>query len=338
MPHSQERIAAVDWLKTCAIVAVLLTHAGGFLFSGFGVDEAAWFLRVAWTGFHVPTFLAVSGFLYFSDSPMTPRDLGGRCSRLLIPYFFASVPVSLIYTSDPSLNAFLFQLITGSAHGIYYYVFLSACMTALAFLLSRTKPAAAVLVFAALITYLITATVEPSLRIGETWFWKARNPLYNATYFLGGWICRRNLSTLQDSYAAHKPVWWGLAACGLLVYGFADYRAVPPALQATFGEGHGSFLLEILHRHVYTASVVFCVVALSARRKPPEWVVFVSASTYTIYLYHKPVIDFVAAYTSAWNGAVAVPTLVLVALASTLALSWSGPRILGRYSKWVFGC
>src|SRR5262245_3028811 len=124
------RIPAIDYVKATAIVAVVSTHAGPPFWSP---QFTAWdfALRQTWVSFHVPAFLVVAGLLYARASPLGVRDTGRRLARVLVPYAIATGIVYLLGVEDPPRQPLLVALATGSALGIYYFVFaLTVCIIA----------------------------------------------------------------------------------------------------------------------------------------------------------------------------------------------------------------
>ena len=87
----KNRIYNVDWLKTIAILAVLLLHCSSkYLMPDF-VFQPNWYCGVFFESlsrFGVPLFIMVSGFLILrKDQPISsvPR----RIKRVLIPFIFS---------------------------------------------------------------------------------------------------------------------------------------------------------------------------------------------------------------------------------------------------------
>ncbi len=114
-----ERLPAVDLIKAAAIVAVVFQHSGvSFLDPHYGVWDRA--LRSTWGAFHVPASLLVAGFLYARERPIGLPEIRRRLGRVLVPYLILS-PIAW-WVTQPG-HGLLFALATGSASGIYYFIF-----------------------------------------------------------------------------------------------------------------------------------------------------------------------------------------------------------------------
>jgi fucose 4-O-acetylase-like acetyltransferase len=101
------RYFAIDYIKAIAIVAVVLNHAG----PPAANYESTWFdrfFREALMQFHVPSFLAVSGFLYANAAVMDAATCRRRLVRIVVPYLVASLLVFVL------LFVMLAQRIAGS--------------------------------------------------------------------------------------------------------------------------------------------------------------------------------------------------------------------------------
>lgn len=127
------RLAAIDVIKAAAIVAVVFQHSGvSFLDPRYGVWDRA--LRSTWGAFHVPAFLLVAGFLYARAEPIGLPEIRRRLGRVLVPYLILS-PIAW-WITQPG-HGLLFALATGSASGIYYFIFVLVGCIAFSWLLSR---------------------------------------------------------------------------------------------------------------------------------------------------------------------------------------------------------
>ncbi len=74
------RFSSVNYIKAAAIIAVVMSHAVLPVWDPrfTAVDLA---LGAKWTAYHVPSFLALSGFLYWSGEPIALATVGRRMLR-----------------------------------------------------------------------------------------------------------------------------------------------------------------------------------------------------------------------------------------------------------------
>lgn len=327
------RYAAVDYIKVTAIVAVVFTHS---ILDPAQGRYTSWdeLLGRYWVSYHVPAFLAVSGFLYYRPAPISARGVGGRLARVLVPYLVASF-VALALGAVPERGAsFLHRLLTGNTQGTYYYIFLIVVYVPTIWLLSRMPRRALGLLFGALVIYPVASHYLPLLRISESHFWRLRDPLYPAVYFVGGWFVHMHLLRIRRFYARYE-----LALCGAALLGVVFYFAGP--LRG------GSWQDYLGNRMIYTASVLLLVVAasgrlnvlLSAADRTPRWLSFVASATYTIYLYHYLFIYPVRqiALSQQWNPAARIFCVAAVAMVGGCAVAWLGRKLLGRHARLILG-
>lgn len=320
-----QRSSVIDFLKAAAIVAVVFTHSGIFLFHP---KFTAWdrVLTTGWVWFHVPTFLFLSGFLYFRSAPITLASVAQRLGRVLLPYLVAS----LVYQTSglgtvKSAGDALYQLATGSAVGIFYYVFVLACCIPCIALFSRLPLWALALLWGALAGYTVAKGWDPSLRLTTDAFWKQRSPLeaFYLGYFLSGWLVAR----LRAPLAAFAERWrWAL----LLAAG---------AGLAWWFDGLGRFRPRWLEVHgaIYTASVLLAIAMAGWQARAPRWIERLSDATYTLYLYHGLPLARTQPFFSGWPPPLRILTRAAAALASGLGVAALGRRVLGpeRARRWL---
>jgi fucose 4-O-acetylase-like acetyltransferase len=88
--------------------------------------------------FHIPAFLVVAGFLYQRPYAISLRDIGARLKHIGIPYLIASCIAQLAgFTTAQSWRDVIYQLLTVSSVGIYYFIGILAVCTLSVWLLSR---------------------------------------------------------------------------------------------------------------------------------------------------------------------------------------------------------
>ena len=169
------RFAAVDFIKAAAIVAVVFTHAR----AEFLPPVRSWdfWLCVSWTPFQVPAFLFASGFLAAQMEPVPFARVRERWLRVLVPYLVASGAAYLVGVARAgSVAELTFQLATASALGVYYYIFLIAVVSSLAWPLSRGGPAVAWALLAVCVVAMLVLADPARSGLYGGWFWSLRNP------------------------------------------------------------------------------------------------------------------------------------------------------------------
>src|SRR5581483_1577646 len=271
------RLAAIDYVKAAAIVAVVVNHSLLTLWNpeATAVDNI---VRRA-VQFHVPAFLVVSGYLYARTGLSKRRIVARRLVRILVPYVVASAVVHVTgFAGATRLRDIAFEFVTGSALPIYYYVFLLiVCIVATSALCAvgdRAIAPAVVIVW----LYPVAAALIPALRFDNGFFWGMRNPAYYYGYFLAGWVAwvhRPRLRALATRRRGAVVVTCLLGIAGYaLLWGLA--AAAPP------------LPVQVLFRGIYTFSVVGLTASLTANATVPGPVGFLSRASYGIYLYHYP--------------------------------------------------
>ena len=331
---------AIDVIKTFAIIAVVSTH------SVLGSNRAmhtAWddLVGRGWVAFHVPSFLAISGFLYFSDRAIPGSTVLERLGRILVPYTVASFvayAVGAMPENDPGV---WLRFLTGNVQGHYYYVVLIASYIPLIWIFSRIPRSTVALLALALALYPLIAYYEPSFRFAESFMTRMRNPLYTAIYFVAGWALRAYLPEVRTLGLRLGPrrFWW-------LVSGFGSacilFYFVGP-MQGT------RWQVQLANRMVYTAGVVAVVsgvygtiwnigkLGVFVERGTRGWIFFVSKSTYTIYLYHFLFIYPALQITLQWPPLARILAVFGLAFAGGCLVSAIGSRLMGPRSRWLLG-
>jgi fucose 4-O-acetylase-like acetyltransferase len=319
------REAAIDFAKAAAIVAVVFTHARREFLPGVGSWD--FWLCASWTYFQVPAFLFASGFLACRGAPLGAGWVGRRFARVLVPYLVASgVAYAVRVAHAPSLGALAFQLATGSALGIYYYVALILCISPLAFPLSRLPRAAVALGLAACAgATLVFAFATGGRPVGD-WFWSLRNPLdhFSLGFFLAGWLARLELPRLARVWQRARAPLAAAIAAGLAV-GVASAAGWLPAP------------LGVPLRVVYTIAVLGAIAVLTRGRTPGPAVRFLSDASLAIYLYHRIIQRLLEARVAAWPEPAGTLALVAAGLGGASLLALAGRRALGaaRARRWL---
>ena len=319
------REAAIDFAKAAAIVAVVFTHARREFLPGVGSWD--FWLCASWTYFQVPAFLFASGFLACRGAPLAAGWVGRRFARVLVPYLVASgVAYAVRVAHAPSLGALAFQLATGSALGIYYYVVLILCISPLAFPLSRMSRSAVALGLVACAGATLAIALAPGARPFDAWFWSLRNPLdhFSLGFFLAGWLVRLEQPRLARAWRrAHGPLSAAIAA-GLAVGVAAVAGSFPSSL-------------DVPLRVVYTFAALGLVAAATRGRTPGATVRLLSDASLAIYLYHRIFQRLLEARVAAWPEPAGTLTLVAAGLGGASLLALAARRALGppRARRWL---
>jgi fucose 4-O-acetylase-like acetyltransferase len=284
-------VAAVDWLKVVAIVAVVMSHSGPFALGPLPPLER--WLRVILPTFHVPVFLIVSGYLHAATRPVTWAVFVRRVRRVLGPYVVATVIVTALgYPPVDSLWHLPRRLLLGDTFGIYYFVPVWILCTLTGILWSRLSERTLVASVAALAaaTYLRGQTVT---RGSISFYWALRDPFLQGWLlcYLLGWCARRNG---WDAWLwRHRRR--GIAAGVAL--------AAPWLMWAVLGVAPAP-----LSRVAYATGVA-CVVFVVLTRRPPRLVRTIASETFLIYLWHFVLLIPLRDATMRWP---VVPRLVMV--------------------------
>jgi peptidoglycan/LPS O-acetylase OafA/YrhL len=310
--------AAVHAIKAAAIVAVVVTHAGPYGLDA-GLDGV---LRSGWVDFHVPAFVFLSGFLYHRLAPIPARDVARRLARIVPPYLIASlfgIATGLLQPKHPVW----FCLLTGSAVGIYYYVFVMALLIPLVWPMSRLPTRTVEIALAALLLHLCAAIVRPAWLPIQGLFWGVRNPLMLAPYFLAGWLARAHLPRLAAFAQRHAGLVLGLALATVALYvGGLESMATGATRR--------------LARLAYTMAVVTLIAMAWSGRSVPRFVRALGDATLAIYLYHILAYQGLG-YLGRTAPALRIPALAAIGLATGLAVAFGGRALLGRRARWVTG-
>lgn len=326
-----QHLDALDWVKACAIVAVVFNHAPGPLLFHPNVSEWDRVLAIVWTPFHVPSFLFVSSFLYARTHPIAAREVASRLGRVLVPYLVASLLVQTLGLSTAKdLGDVVFQLATASSLGTYYYVFLIAIMIPLLWPLSRLGRRSIATLFLACLAFTVATALAPQLHFTRGWFWPQRDPSehFFLGFFLAGWLSALMLPELRRLYLTHRaPL---AAAAGLAVVSGALVKWL--ALQ-----GVVSLEVAVIFRVIYTFSIIGCIVAVAQQRRASRWVRFLSEATLTIYLYHQIFQIPLRPFLVDWHPLARVIVQVAAGLAGGSAVALLGRRALGRRSRLLLG-
>lgn len=274
-----ERQSAIDVLKAVAIVTVVWIHA--FEHWPLPKVQLHWHLMFL-TRFAVPTFFFTSGFLYFAATPISANVIWRRLRRLAVPYLVASA-VALagrwLLVGWFPLSQTLYELLTGSAVSVYYFVPVLAGAILLLPLLSRfpavVAPGLAVLFVGGLVSEVELPGVYVS-PANDPFFWELRSPLRWWGYFLAGWVTARHLPRIGA--LSHRAVHaYGRGALLILAGLFACYAVTQPLHFTRLG---GAMQYAAIYA---TIGGIFFSALGRAQHPLVRWL---SQASYPTYLYH----------------------------------------------------
>jgi fucose 4-O-acetylase-like acetyltransferase len=327
------RLPVLDHLKAAAIVAVVVTHAGR---APWHAARSDWdfLLTKSWTSFHIPTFLFVSGFLYARGARSGSREIGRRLARVLLPYLVASTVVQVLGLSRARcgrghapavcLRDVLFDYVTASSLGVYYYVLLIAFCIGTTWFLARAPRWALWAAWCGCLSYTALVDFHPATRLAVAFtsdarFWSLRDPLsqFHLGFFLSGWLAALVLPRL----AAARDRWpvTVLGACALL--GAAGVLARGGRL---FPVGSG------IPRVLYSFGVIGLLAVGLRARAPGRLATFLSEASLGLYLFHGVVERLAEPVTYHWPAPLRILAQAGVGLGGAGAALLLGRRLLGR--------
>lgn len=321
--NGSTRIAAIDWLRVFAMIAVVVMHAGENPFLADSRVERL--VRSRAVAFNVATFFLLSGFLAADERVMTVRTLTKRLARVIPPYIIASVTVMALGFADVTTpSGLLYVLATGSALGIYYFIFNLVLSLVLIFVLTRVYPPMLPYVVAGCVAWWV---LGPMISAGfQGWgnAWTLRDPTRYFPYVAGGWLVRRNFDALRWFWNEHHDK---LAATALMVV--VAYLAAPSVGATT--------PLGLPVRACYVAAIFVLGIRAFGGSPGNRKVRFLGDVSYTIYLYHMLFLLPALPYATSLDPLVRIFVLTVVGVAGGGIVGALGRTVFGRYSRWVIG-
>lgn len=323
---SPDRLAALDWIKAAAIIAVLLTHGvPGFFDRPITPAELT---ALTLTGFHVPSFLFVAGFLSRAEAPVGLRRVSDRWQRILVPYFVVTAIIWLLGLVEfPTPRKFAFKIVTGAAFGHFYFVpVLAFCYLWLP-VLSRLDGRALLGIVAAIACAAEIMWARPAWRLSENLYWQVRNPIlqFHLGYFVLGIAAARYRGSIARIGRRERLLVTCAAAVG--VAGFAWLAiANPDAASRPLG------------RLGYCVAVMAFLASAAPAGAAPAAVRFLSDATLTYYLYHWfAYLALMPMLSDSLPMLVRMLTLATAGLLLGTVVVVGGRRILGRHSRLLLG-
>jgi peptidoglycan/LPS O-acetylase OafA/YrhL len=322
----EQRSPFIDYLKAAAIVAVVAQHA--IIPRWHPTPPIEDHVFRPFIQFHVPAFLFASGYLYYSAKALSLSDLFLRLRRVLPPFVIASVFwVIFKKGSSATLVETLRLVAIAEALPIYYYVHLIIECIACMWLISHLPARANIGLFAILLLVGASLNWFPAYNPLPRVYGQLRNPLIYVPFFIAGWAARQ-CSDLWKSLDGFHVRCVAIAAFTVLIALLYVYFGLPKVWQGSW----------ILFRAVFSLTVVALIASLSGSSPAPRVVVFLAAASYTIYLYHFPVVISLQKLMLVDDIPVLRFVLLTVAgLATGSAITVVGSRVLGRRSADMVG-
>jgi len=269
-----QRYPELDVMKAVAIVGVIGIHSLHDFWVP-GLSSAEQFSERA-LRFAVPTFLAVSGFLYYRSTPIDLSTIFRRLRRILPPYLCVSVVAyvySLWHPGHSSRDSLLAGLLLGGAFGPYYYVFLLVEFVIATWVLSRLPRRAVSVVFLLAVGTMALAEFYWWPPLGM--FWSMRSPTLWGAWFLLGWVAAMHhdaVLAFTNRYRTRILMVWLLLVAGW---------------SALFWGGALSDTTDRAATVVITAATVIGLfVSRRGAERLPEPITILSNWTYSLYLLH----------------------------------------------------
>lgn len=325
MPRERTPLPAVDYIKSAAILAVLVQHSMPVIFDRPWTPPETTIFGIV--SFHVPAFLFLAGFLSHAERAVTWHDTGVRLRRIVPPYLLATAAACVLgFVNLLTLRRLMFVSVTGAAFGHYYFVpILVFCVLLLPALSRVSTP------FLVGGTLLALGAAEymwitPEWRLAHELFWQIRHPIlqFHLGFFLLGIIAARLRPTLERLGNRHRFATMGMSGTSV-------------ALLAAFGPANEMIFHPVAHT-AYTLSVMALIASWASRKPAPPWIRLLSEATLTIYLYHW--FAYVLVLRLLPHGtplALRIAVLVSGGLAFSTLVALLGRRALGAWSRPLLG-
>ena len=188
------RIKEIDFLKAVSILAVVGIHSISTTFEskdliGKILGEA---LRFA-----VPGLLFAAGFLFNKNKEVHSRQIALKfIKRIIPPYLFCAFMIMFFNLPGKvqvlTVPSFLFNLFFGNVLGIYYYIFVILYLYCLSLLLRKLSDT--IFVICWLVCFGTTILFYTNLKLffpssqNQFFFYLMRHPLIHLLPYLTGWL------------------------------------------------------------------------------------------------------------------------------------------------------
>jgi len=318
------RYVPIDILKAAAIIGVIWIHS----FHRWGPPRFALQpLSHLLTAFAVPAFFFASGFLHCGPAASQGSVIMRRAKRLLVPYFVASVAAlgyrHFLFHETITVAGAFFDLVTGSAWGIYYFVPLLVGAAVVLPLFARSQWVA----IALFVVFSIMALACELGLVPLAPFWALRNPAWWWGYYLAGWLAATYYGRVARLGKPGRHL-IGFVILGIIVIASTCTLFAPPRVWP----GPYGAALRYLTIYSSIAAIVFLGFDASSRAA----VRYLSEATYPIYLYH-----FFFTYTARQLSPYGELTTDLLALilgaVGSVTIVSLGRALLGRHARLIIG-
>jgi peptidoglycan/LPS O-acetylase OafA/YrhL len=317
------RYASIDVLKASGIIVVIWIHA----FQEFGNTEPLIIRRLAFlTRFAVPAFFFASGFLSARGRALAMREFAARrLLRLLVPYLVASLLAlgfrHFMFSEQIAGRQAAFELATGAAWGVYYFVplLLGAAIAGQGVFRFRSL---AWPLFASF--WVLGLLSEMSIISFDGFFWQIRNPFRWWGYFFAGWVIALHFGALEQLTAVRRRRIGGVALAVAVTVFLYFVLALPTSWTAQ--------VAALGYIGIYSiVGALFMLTFGSADVPAVRWL---SEATYPIYLYHY----FIIAVVHRWLATpLRNPTAFVLGVAGSVGLVYGGRKLLGRHARLLIG-
>jgi surface polysaccharide O-acyltransferase-like enzyme len=309
---------AIDRVKACSILAVVVTHAGPPRWSPQWTAVDEW-VRLTWPAFHVPAFLVIAGVLYRSSGPMDWTEVLRRVNRVVLPYVVA---LTVLYATGlapwPGWRELPFAVATGSSYGILYFVPVLVACVLFGWILSRCRRRTIWGITFVLLAYSIGTSIFVAPTRWPT-FWGIRDPLgrFYFGFFALGWLG-------VPAQVANRSRRALLGFFALSVLGLWTVYGVPPPWP----------LRVIPLRLIYTLAVI--ALLWNASWEFPG-MRFLSEASLGLYLFHRPAMDLLPVALDGWPSLCRIAGFTVSGLGAATSLCLSARAVFGRDAarKWL---
>jgi len=252
---------------------------------------------------------------------------------VVIPYCVVSAAAAgygLIHPERLTADSLIPGLLLGALFGPYYYVFLLVGFIFLTWVLSRLPTTIVTwLAVVSLVTVLLWESRTPAMWKPFSSLWAVRNPLLWTGWCLLGWTVAAHRGAVFGRIARHRTAIMGGCAA------YAMLWAVGFAGGALTGRPARACVVLLIF------TTIAGLVAVGSRiRVSPPWLEELSDWTYSLYLWHPFFIYYVQDVVVPALGlpaAVWVPLSAVVGFLGALAVTVTGRRVLGAWSRDIIG-
>jgi len=287
----KERDLAFDALRGVAIIFVVAIHATDTGWDWYHAENNSWNYDITlilkqFYVFAVPAFFFISG--YFTDK----GDIASfssylnfvktRSIRLLLPYFFWSMVVILLFFKDCSTAVLIKYLLFGTALGPYYFIivlFILTLATPFIVWLSERKYGFHIVVLISSATMIVLYYFRTTTEHFDWYFSNITVTSWMIFYFIGIHIKLHDMDILIDRL--EKAI--TLLAVAVILSNLEAFY-----LTAKFGTtaGGDSAIKFSSFLYSYCIIAIFLILRKTITKWPPA-LIYLGECSYGIYLIHE---------------------------------------------------